>query len=249
MEPALAIPAPRSARVSYTWDGRLNHGRGGFRSEATGRAVAWAEVRAALDRTLDSAAKEMASLSAQLQDGRLSLAEWQQRMSAEVKSAHVTAYVLQRGGWQQMSPADYGRIGRALYNPNGKPDGVGAEAWGEYQYLRRMAEEIATGKQRLDGTLLRRARQYAQAGRHTYHRAQEAALAALGFDEARYVLNPADHCQDDPARGTMGCVTRAGMEWQPLGVLPRIGETTCNRNDRCDAEYRNSTTGTVFSPG
>lgn len=228
----MEITAPASLQISYRWDQRLNHGRGGYRSAASGRVVAWNTVRESLDRTIANAEANTRSLCADLREGRISLAEWQLRMRDETRSAHVASYVLQRGGWQQMSQADYGRVGRELRD--------------QYKYLNRFAQEIKSGKQRLDGTLQNRALLYIRAGRHTFHKAETKTALLLGFDQERYVLHPADHCRSH--RKHMGCVERAAASWQPIGLLPDIGECTCHSNDRCTKVFRDSRTRRVFDP-
>jgi hypothetical protein len=181
-----------------------------------GRFVPAVQVRAALDRTLDTAQANVAGLSQQLRAGAISLADWQVGMAAELKSVHLASAALARGGWAQMAPADNGRAGRFLRD--------------QYAYLRNFAQEIAAGKQRLDGTLPVRAAMYVQAGRRTYHLTERADKGRRGLTEERNLLGVADHCSE--------CVAETGRGWVSLGDLVPIGERICRTNCRCMVDYR-----------
>lgn len=233
------VRAPRSLRVDeYVYDSRSHR----YRSVQSGRYVSWQEVRNMLDRSLREAEGNMVRLSEQLRNRQISLAQWQLGIRDQIKTIHITSYALERGGWQNMTPADYARIGRLLHNPSAKtPD-----EWGQYQYLRRFAKDIESGKA-LDGHFLQRVKLYAQSGRQTYHRAEHLLMRSLGFDQERSLLNPADHCTDQEGpRG--GCVEQAELGWQELGTMTPIGKRNCLANDRCSVGYRKSRTGEVWPP-
>jgi len=234
--------APASLSVRYTWDARAPKGR--YRDARTGRFVAWSDVRSALDDTLRSAGEAMTADARRLREGAITLEQFQLRFEQSIKSVHITSYVLEKGGWSELTPADHGRIGRLLYNPNATGD---TSTWGQYQYARRMFDEIASGKQPLDGRLDARVRLYIEAGRRTYHRAERLTMTRAGFDEERFRLAPADHCTDrDGPLG--GCVERAEASWQTMGTYGGIGEMNCRANDRCTVEYRNTDTSEIFTP-
>jgi len=182
-----------------------------------------------------------------LRDGQITLAEWQRSMERDIKSAHLTAYAMQRGGWQNMTQADYGRVGRLLYNPNATDD---KGTWGQYQFLRDYARHME--KAPITGSERSRTRLYARAARMTYHKAETLWAGSMGFTEEAYILNPADHCTDqDGARQSpprRGCTERARAGWNPIGTWPNIGEMACHSNDRCSKEYRSPTTGQTWKP-
>jgi hypothetical protein len=184
-------PAPRSPR--YRWDSVSRR----FRAP-DGRYVSAATVRGQLDAVLDGISAEMRGLSAQLRAGEISLSQWQTGMMGKIKEAHLTAAVAERGGWAQMTQADFGRVGRAIRD--------------EYGYLRNFAADIASGKVPLDGRLDARAALYGQAGRSTYHRLERQDEMIRGMTQERRVLGMADHCED--------CIDYAGRGWQPIGTLP-----------------------------
>lgn len=204
-------PAPDSR---FTFDPRLSFG-GRYRSPS-GRILSERQARAILDRTLDSAGNPIQALSQQLRDGNVRLEDWRLQMQRQIKNSHISSAALQRGGIENMTQSDWGR--------------VGAEVRRQYQYLEGFTREIADGTQRLDGTLQRRAQMYVDAGRTTYHRFEQVAAVDMGMTEERSVLSPADHCQ--------GCLDEAAKGWQPIGQMVPIGRRDCRSNDRCTVEYR-----------
>ena len=204
-----------------------NAAAGRYRSKSTGRFVSGAQVRQGIDQFVDGQSSLMVDLGRQLQAGEISLSEWQTSMMQQIKDIHLASVAAQRGGWAQMTPADYGRAGRYIRD--------------QYGYLRDFADQIADGTQRLDGTLLRRIRLYGQAGRHTYHLAERADMIRRGFTHERSVLDPAaQHCE-----GERSCTEQAAKGWQKIGDMLPIGERICNMNDRCHVEYRNEDTEEV----
>ena len=97
-------------------------------------------------------------------------------------------------------------------------------------WLRRLVEDILAGRQRLDGSLLRRLGMYAGAG-HSAAQGMTGQLALLsGMTEERNVLGIAEHCD--------GCLRETGRGWVPIGHLVPIGSRDCLSNCRCTYEYR-----------
>lgn len=216
------MPTPPNFKANpLTPDYLWNEAAAQYVNAKTGRFVSRQVIRDQLDLVMDASSQAMKTISESLRNGDISLAEWQTEMMQQIKTTHLAAGAMQRGGWQQMTQADFGRVGRVVRN--------------EYGFLRNFAEQIASGEQKLDGTLGRRATQYGQAGRETYYQFWDNKLDGRGFDEERSILNPADHCSQ--------CVEEAGKGFQPIGEMVPIGQRICRANDRCDKEYRNSQTG------
>lgn len=207
------MPDPRS---QYRWNAAAAR-----YVDARGRFVSRPEVRGAIDTTLDRAAARIQAHAVALREGRLSLAEWQLAMRAEMKAMHLWSAAAARGGWAQMSAADFGRIGPVLRN--------------QYGYLARFALQIEQGLP-LDGRFVRRALMYAQAARATYHAQDELVHRERGFDQERNVIEPsAENCD--------GCRSESRRGWVPLGKLVPIGGRECRTNCRCLVEYRRAEGG------
>lgn len=201
----------------YLWDERT----GQYFDRKTGQFVSLQVVRDQLDKVIDASSQAMRATSQQLRDGDIGLTEWQIQMMQLIAIIHLAGAAMQRGGWQQMTQADFGRVGQIVRN--------------EYGFLRGRAEKIASGEQKLDGTLARRAGLYGQQARPTYLIFWDSTAAQRGFDEERSILQPAEHCTE--------CVSEADKDFQPFGQMIPIGRRICKSSDRCLKEFRNSQTG------
>ena len=136
--------------MPYRWEPSAGVS-GRYRDATTGRYVAGSQVRRELDRYLD-AADPAKALAEALRGRAVSVADWEIAMRRVVKNTHLNAIALERGGYANMTPADYGRVGQIVRE--------------QYGYLKGFAADIASGKQKLDGTLARRASLYSQSARN-----------------------------------------------------------------------------------
>jgi hypothetical protein len=201
--------------------------RTGRYRDASGKFLPAERVRRIIDATLLSHTKAVTALAEQLRQRALSLPEWERRMRQEVKAIHLYSAMAGRGGRQQLTQSDYGRIGREIRR--------------QYTYLRRFADEIQRGAQRLDGTFVNRARLYAQSGRSQFEATRRVGMRERGMTEWRNVLRPAEHCT-----GSNSCTEASALGWQPIGKgfgLP--GSRRCVTSCRCELSYRNPDTGEV----
>lgn len=197
---------------SYRWNERV-----GRYVNTSGQFVPFAEVRDALEDIMDASAYRMNTLTQQLVNEQISLAEWQSGMMEQIKISHTAAAASARGGWAQMSQADWGAAGQMIRT--------------QYDYLRNFANEIASGKQALDGRALVRADLYAQAPRGTFEEMRRRYERLMnGMEEEARALGEADHCD--------GCLAQAAMGFQPFGVLEPIGSQECVTNCHCRFIYR-----------
>lgn len=188
---------------------------------ANGRILSGAQVRSAIDATLLSYQTAARDLAAQLRGGNISLAAWEVEMRSLVKDANLLGSASASGGWVQLHEND-AALGRA-----------GAQIKKQYRFLNRFALDVASGKQKLDGTLANRSVMYVEAARDTYEVEREAQDRAAGFDEERSIRHVSDSCD--------GCIREAGRGWVPIGMLVRIGHRDCLTHCRCTLERRRST--------
>jgi hypothetical protein len=209
------MPTPLEQR--YAW--KPNAGSTGrYQDRATGRYVSELNVRADLDKYIVNKNANLDALANQLRNREISLADWQLQMRNEMRNMHNAAAMVAKGGRDQMTFADWGRVGQRLRFQYGKLDD-----W---------AKDIASGKVKLDGRLAQRAKLYGQAVRGTYEQQRRAMAAEKGNDEEIRILNAKESCSD--------CIEYAGEGWQPIGTLPVIGDSICNTNCKCTFEYRRS---------
>lgn len=173
-------------------------------------------VRQALDIALDRSRNEVTRLSRALVNGQINLATWQTSIASEIKSMHLASASLAKGGWAQMTQSDFGSVGRRVRD--------------EYAYLAKFAEQVKSGEQKLDGSLVSRANLYAQGPRGTYHAIQERAMSSAGFTECRNVLASGDNCE--------GCIAETAKGWTFVGNIRPVGSRTCLANCRCVIQFR-----------
>lgn len=198
---------------TYEWDPRI----GRYRDKRNGRLVPRQTVRDAIDQFIAKGDERIQKISRDLVEGRSSLATWQTQMMLEIRHLHLANAAAAVGGWDQLTSADFGRVGQLLKV--------------QYAYLQRFALQIQTGQQQINGGLITRAGMYADAARGTYEDELRAlSRDRLGMTQERRVLGRADHCDD--------CLTAAAKDWQPIGTLPRIGDSACKVSCRCSFEYR-----------
>ncbi|MBN9393450.1 MAG: hypothetical protein J0I20_35795 [Chloroflexi bacterium] len=188
-----------------------------YKSLSTGRYLTAQEVRKVVDAVIDSYQAEFVAISARLQAGELSLAEWQMQMAQAVKGLHVATAVAANGGFNNMSQADYGFVGSQVKR--------------QYQFLQGFADDIVSGKQLVQsGSLLNRTKLYAQAARGTYEQTARRRERLAGSTEEKRNLGASDSCQT--------CLDEAAKSWQPIGTLRAIGDSLCLANCRCEFSYK-----------
>lgn len=205
---------------SYTFDERLNNGRGAYRGP-DGRIVAQKQVRAALDQYVDASQLQAADLGNMLRTGTIDLKQWQLSMRGHIKTMHTNAAIAANGGIDQMTPAEWGRVGQRIRY--------------HYERLDNFASEIASGKQPLDGRFMVRSNMYTEAAIATHDRVNRAKMQRAGYMEERNILEPsARHCN--------GCLDEDNKGWVrsdgPDKLIP-VGERQCLSNCRCNIIYRN----------
>jgi hypothetical protein len=200
--------------MALAWDAAA----GRYRDAASGRFVTASAFVRSFDALLDGSRTRMAGLAGQLRGGSLSLAAWQEAARLELRSLHVVAGTLAQGGVQHMTPAAYGKIGQLLQV--------------QYGYLQQVAEDVASGKRPLDGRLENSGRLFAGAARDTFTQLQRDQARQRGVQLEQRVLGQAEHCAD--------CEEAAG-HWEPLGSLPRIGDSACRQNCHCHLIYKRGT--------
>lgn len=183
-----------------------------------GRFVSRLAVRHALDMALDARSAAMRALSGRLRAGEISVREWQTAMMADVKAVQLYGAASAKGGWAQLTQADFGR--------------VGAHVKRQYEYLSRFAQQIASGEQPLDGVFLARADMYGQAGRAIHHETERREMEIRGMNQERNVLGVADHCVE--------CLEETRRGWVPIGTLRPVGQRVCTTRCKCSIQYRST---------
>lgn len=185
-------------------------------------------VRGALDTALDNAADDVANLTTSLRDGDIPLSKWQREMMEQTKNAHMNAASLAKGGYGQMGPEDWGRVGGRVQR--------------EYEFLRNFARQIDEGEVPLDGRAVSRAKMYVQGARQTFHRTERLEMQKRGYAQEKNILGVAEHCPE-----CVALTSRGDDGWVPIGTLPEIGTRQCLGNCKCRIIYRRPPAGEAIS--
>lgn len=218
-------PDPR-----FAFDPRL--GATGRYRAPNGRIISAAQARDILDRTLANAADPIKDLSTMLREGTVSLEDWRLQMRTQIKNSHIASMAAQKGGFDQLSQSDYGRVGQIIRT--------------QYDYLENFTQQIADGTQRLDGTLQRRMQQYTDAGRDTYNTFGRLAAADKGYDQVGSIRTPADSCEECIAYDGhwYWMDSFASVDGGPARYKPP-GNRICHKNCKCIERTRKSGTDEV----
>jgi hypothetical protein len=204
------------------FDPRLG-GTGRYVNLATGKIIKQPVELDALEAQIDKSRGNIERIGRQLANSEISLADWQLQTRTQMKLIHTQSAALAKGGWAQMSQADWGAVGRISRD--------------EYMRLEKVAVSISKGDiklRRLDGEIngqfLRISDQFGQAGYSTYEQIERRTANQNGLTEERRVLDPgAQHCD---------CCIGQADRWVPVGTLKPIGACTCVHNCRCEFEFR-----------
>lgn len=196
---------------------RWNERAGRFVDARSRRFISQSRVTAALNDVIDAAAAEMLQAEKAFRAGQMTFAQFQLIFENGIKNINITSFVMARGGYQAMSPSDWGRVGREIRT--------------QYEYARKMYAQVASGAQPLNGTFTRRIRQYIESGRTVYEAERKRQAVLRGKQYVRSIRHARDSCA--------GCVTQAGYEWIPMdsALFVPVGNRDCRKNCRCSLEF------------
>lgn len=189
-----------------------------FRS--AGELVSRAAVRAEIDKLTDFVKREAKTLSENLESGAISLTDWHLAMRELLKSAHIIAASVGRGGFARMTQKDWGVVGAKI-------------KW-QYGFLQKTARSIEKGKI-LKALVPGRAQKYAAALHISFYRAFGEAQAegrAITGEKPLLVkreINSKEGCAE--------CLEYAAMGFIPVDEQPLLGELSCGDFCKCDLVF------------
>lgn len=202
----------------YRWNPEL--GGTGRYIDRNGRIVKGEVITDQLEKVIEGVQSEMTGLALDLVDGKISVQEWYDKFRLNVKTMHGVAGSLAKGGWAQMRDDDWELI-KTITLEN-------------LDFLNNLAQGLDDGSIKRDGNFLRRVNQYVAAARSTKEEIKRKTMMTTATHEKR-VLGPADHCRSQ--EGMEGCWELWKKGWEPIGTMPKIGETPCRQNCRCHFVY------------
>lgn len=189
--------------------------------DKNGRFVSWVEIGDEIDRLTIKMRDTNRTLAESYRDGNLSLTEFRNQFLQNIKTGHLSAGTIQAGGWDNMRPTDFGRIGNVLRR--------------EYGLANNLIAGLEDGSIRPDGNFIRRVGGYSNELRVTYYAMHHFDLTDRGFDLEGSILTPADHCEE--------CVREDDLGIRPVGEMKPLGRRICRSGCKCKLHRKNSITG------
>lgn len=198
------------AKVPLSWDASSSR----YRASSTGRFIARSKVVEAVDLLVEDTREYLRGLSQMYTDGKIDLGDWQSAFKDRLRAAHTLSAGIALGGKENISQAEWGRIGALTRE--------------QYGYLQGFAVELEQGKQIHFG----RVDLYARAIRATFLNAERIRMAAN--QKARWVLHAKESCA-----GVGSCREQASRGKQLVRDFPLIGSRICLHNCHCELELSN----------
>lgn len=197
---------------------RFERSPGRYRNESTGRFVARRDIVALLDHQVAATERRLAELVTSAHEGRLAPALFAEQLSNELRRLHSQNRALGAGGWDRMTPSDWGSVGRQLRD--------------DYARVAQLAADIREGRVTLPQALNRVNGYAGNARRHFWQAERNAVQPTAGMVPIeRRTLGESEHCT--------GCVTFYDQGWQPLGTMPEPGSgTPCAVRCKCTMHRR-----------
>ena len=230
------MPKPRVMRLlqGYYWDRRSHE----YIRAATGRFVARGRIVELLEKSVAARERRLFEGVRRLADGRRSPQMFLSHAKVMLKRQYLQEAALAAGGWDRLTPADFGRVGGKLRT--------------QYRRLSEMTAGIADGTVS-EAQALSRMQMYMGNARAEY------------FEVERETLPPVPQGQTRIERRTLGaskggpcddCIRWADMGWQAEAILPvPTQQSVCNGHCRCtlhrvvvDAERATAAMGTKGRP-
>ena len=190
--------------------------RSGRYRDQRGRFLSAKAVQALVDKRIEKLSKTLRRYTQMMADGNITLQQWQQSTREAIKAAHIQAAIIGKGGRENMTASDYGRIGQRLRQ--------------EYAYLQGFTKDLL--EQRLSVPMaLARVGLYASSVRGSYWQGAELRQQEQGYSLMRRILDPmAKHCED--------CIRYSQIGIKPIGSLPLPGQRCeCGANCKCSVQY------------
>lgn len=212
-------PSPRSEWTSdkWQWDSRLARFR--YKPSANrrlGNLVPEARVRRMMERRVAAVKTELGGITDDLLKNKISPRQWQNRCLNRLSNAHLQARQMAIGGGRQMTELHFHETSELLRQ--------------DKSWLTQFGNEIADGRL-TEARIQQRIGYYGEANiRNGYARGRTLVAMAAGYQEERWQLGIADHCE--------GCLYQASRGWVQIGTLPDLGTQDCLNNCKCHKEQR-----------
>jgi hypothetical protein len=160
----------------------------------------------------------MEKLARRCQSGKISVAAWRAAQAREVKALHLANLAAAKGGFHALTPADFGRVGRAVRT--------------ELDYLRVRAQRAANDPDYLASErFIRDAASYSGAGRGTFEAVRLEEERPIYKFEYNKLDDAAHHCV--PKNGRESCQQQTDKGIVPIGTIVLPTRRACGNECRC----------------
>ena len=230
------MPKPRVMRLlqGYYFD-RRNHN---YIRAATGRFVARGRIIELLEKSVAARERRLFEGIRRLVDGTRSPQVFLSHAKVMLKRQYLQNAALAAGGWDRLTPADFG--------------GIGGKLRAQYRRLSELTQGIRDGEVS-EAQALNRMQMYMGNARGEYFEVERERLPAVPqgqtrIERRRLGAKDKGNCED--------CLRWADMGWQAEGILPVPAQASiCDGNCRCtlhrvivDAERTTAAMGTKGRP-
>jgi hypothetical protein len=194
-------------RALYSWNDKAQ------RWMVRGRFVSESSLKLALVQYAAAAGEEVKELAGQMARGEIRIEEWQLATADRIKNSRLAMTAAAKGGFRNLTAADYGRLGSQLRQ--------------QYRYLQGFALDVEAGRLGA-GRIVQRAALYAAGAAGWYENERRDGAAGI-YTHERRVLAASEHCSI--------CVEEAARGWVEVGTLRPIGDSPCRANCLCKFEF------------
>ena len=211
------MPAPRVMRLlqGYYFDRRSHN----YIRAATGRFVARGHVIELLEKSVAGRERRLYEGVRRLVDGRRSPQVFLSHGKLMLKRQYLQEAALAAGGWDRLTPTDFGRIGGKLQ--------------AQYRRLAELTRGVRDGEVS-EAQALSRMQMYMGNARAEYFEVERELLPPMPQGQARIERRTLGASKGGPC---VDCVGFADMGWQPEGTLPIPTQgSVCNGHCRCSLD-------------
>lgn len=181
-----------------------------------GKAIPLTTVRKEIDGLTAGIAKEAEAIARRYTAGQITLAQFEREMQAVLKSGHIIAAGVGKGGYARMTTADWNAVGTRLNR--------------EYGYLGKMVKKIGRGKIAADLTPYR-AKKYANGVVMSWHETMrtEHTRDSVTTIKVMLIQNSKEGCEE--------CNADADRGWVAVEDMAEIGTRICGNFCRCYLDF------------
>lgn len=184
-----------------------------------GRVVSRLAVRGEINKLTDHVAKESAAIAKEYKAGIIKLFEFETRMRELLKSAHIIAASVGKGGRARMTQSDWGSVGAKI-------------KW-QYGYLNKFARKIGRGSISELATASR-AKSYSSSVLVSFYNTFMEAQTEFIEDgknpqRCRLITNSEEGCVE--------CAADEAQGWISVDDMGEIGSRLCGDFCKCDIEF------------